>query len=77
MITLYDTKKTDTLYDTKKTGSIVLTVGTGNSDNSNTQRKQKIVRIIKCLIYQKLTRKTPGFLPVTVGRHKKWLKITK
>ena len=40
-----------TLYDTKKVGSIVLTVGTVNSDNSNTQRKQKIVRIITCLIY--------------------------
>ena len=44
-------KKQVTLYDTKKVGSIVLTVGTVNSDNSNTQRKQKIVRIITCLIY--------------------------
>ena len=48
-----------------------------NSDNSNAQGERKIVRIIKCSIYQKLTRNTPGLLPVTEGEYKNGVKIDK
>ena len=65
-----------TIFSTNKE-SIILSVGDNvsgkmliqlNFNNSNTQGKQKNVRIVRCSIYQKFTLNTPGLLPVI--RHK-------